>query len=196
MATVLNQETEHDVDLSDMLYEVVDGQIVEKTMGAYELALSMQLCDLMRPFALQHKLGHVFHEMMFVIPPDNRQRRPDLAFVSYDRWPRNKSIPRTAAWDVVPELAIEIVSPTNAMTNIVSKVGEYFAGGVRLVWVVLPQDRQVYVYDSPDRIRVVTAEGELDGEAVVPGFRMTLSELFPNAPDLNENDNQSKTAAE
>ena len=86
-----------------------------------------------------HGLGRVLTHMLFDLRPAlNRRRRPDVSFVSSAKWPPNRRAPKTAAWAIVPELAVEIVSPTNPATEVIGKVQEYFVAGVKLVWVVYP----------------------------------------------------------
>src|SRR5207244_2037726 len=103
----------------------------------------------------------------------------DVAFVSDERWPRARRVPDDAAWDVVPDLAIEVVSPSNIANEVVAKVGEYFRAGVQRVWVVYPKQPLVYVYESPTAaIRVLRVGDELDGAPLLPGFRLPLATLF------------------
>jgi Uma2 family endonuclease len=90
-------------------------------------------------------------------------------------------VPRTAAWAVVPALAIEVISPTDLAEEVVLKVREYFQAGVQLVWVVFPAEQQVYVYESPTKIRILSRVEELDGGSVLPGFRLPLTALFEEA---------------
>jgi Uma2 family endonuclease len=123
-------------------------------------------------------------EMLFRIDAAaNLQRRPDVAFVSYERWPRSRRVPEDAAWDVVPELAIEVVSPTNLAEDLLAKVGEYLRVGVRQVWVIYPAAAQVHVHESPTHIRVLGRGDELDGGPLLPGFRLPLAELFEAEAD-------------
>ncbi|HJT76993.1 MAG TPA: Uma2 family endonuclease [Gemmataceae bacterium] len=164
----------------DTLYEVVNGQRVElPPMGAYETDLASVLTQLLGAFARAQNRGRVEAEMLFLIDQAAElQRRPDVAFVSYERWPRNRRVPRTAAWNVVPELAIEVVSPSNTAEGSVVKVQEYFRAGVQRVWVVFPDIEQVYAYDSPTAVRILVRSDELDGDPVLPGFRLPLATLF------------------
>jgi Uma2 family endonuclease len=67
-----------------------------------------------------------------------RKRRPDVAFVSYERWTRQRRVPRAEAWDVVPNLAVEVVRSSDGGADMVDKISEYFRVGVECVWVVLP----------------------------------------------------------
>jgi len=68
--------------------------------------------------------------MLFDFGPGLSQRRPDVAYVSYDRWPRQRRVPRTQAWAVVPELVVEVISPSNTFEEVVNKVREYFRASV------------------------------------------------------------------
>ena len=81
--------------------------------------------------------------------------------------------PDEDAWDVVPDLAVEVVSPTDIAQNLLGKVKEYFQAGVRLVWVVYPVQRCIHVYEAWTRIRVVTESGH-------PGRRRGLARLTPD----------------
>src|ERR1019366_4653165 len=125
-------------------------------------------------------LGRAVAEGLFHMPaPVNRDRRPDVAFVSYQRWPKTRSVPRTDnAWDVVPNLTTEVVSPTDSVYELEQKIVEYFQVGVELVWVVYPSQSKIHVLVAPTQIQVLTATDVLDGGAVLPGFRLPLAELF------------------
>ena len=124
----------------DLLYEAVDGQVVELApMGAYDIRIATVLAMYLETFARQHQLGRAVQEMLFDLTATvPRKRRPDVAFVSYDRWPRQRRVPRTEAWEVVPNLVVEVVSPTDRVDDLVDKVAEYFRAGVECVWVSLP----------------------------------------------------------
>jgi Uma2 family endonuclease len=162
-------------------YEVIDGQRVGlPPMAIYSSWLASLLDQYLGPFARTHNLGRTVCEGLFHLPePINRDRRPDLAFVSYVRWAKTRSVPLTDnAWDVVPNLTTEIVSPTDDVNGLIEKVHEYFRAGVELVWVVYPLQREIYVYQSSTQITVLTAADKLDGGTVVPGFRLPLVEFF------------------
>ena len=78
----------------------------------------------------------------------------------------------------MPELAVEVVSPTNTADEIAEKLEEYFQVGVQRVWVVYPRQSKVYVYTSPAEVRVLVLGNELDGGDLLPGFRLPLTSLF------------------
>jgi Uma2 family endonuclease len=167
---------------NDGLYEIIDGQRVElPPMSIYAVIISTRLSRKLGNFADSNHLAEVATEGLFRLPlQQNRNRRPDVAVVTYERWPKGRPIPfPDNAWDVVPDLAAEVVSPHDLADEIMQKIVEYFQAGVRLVWVVYPQQRLAYVYESLTQISVRTSTDELDGGAVLPGFRLPLAELFP-----------------
>lgn len=81
-------------------------------------------------------------------------------------------------FECAPNLAIEVISPSNTATEIEIKRKEYFAAGVELVWVVYPNQSTVHVYDAANRCRILGDTEELDGGTVLAEFKIKLSELF------------------
>jgi Uma2 family endonuclease len=168
----------------DGLYEVIDGRVVEKPMGAYECWLAAWICKQLDRFLDNTPLGRAVPEMIFDLRPTvDRERRPDVAFVSFERWARNRGVPRTRSWAVVPELAIEVVSLTNTADEVAEKLEEYFLLGVRIVWVVYPRQSMVYAYTSPKEVRVLTMGDVLDGGDVLPGFRLPVEKIFEQSEE-------------
>ena len=172
----------------DLLYEVVDNQIVELApTGVYEVWIATSLAARLETFSRQHRLGRAVQEMLFdLTSATGRKRRPDVAFVSYDRWPLHRRIPRTEAWEVVPTLAVEVASRTDSSDHLVDKVAEYFYAGVEHVWVIFPSQEQVYLYDSPTSVRILTRTDDLSGDPILPHFRLPLVELFEDAEAVEE----------
>ncbi len=173
-----DEESEH--------YEIVDGERVRlPPMSAFASWLASEIAFAVHSFAKANGLGEATTETLFRLPlPRERSRRPDAAFVSYRRWAKGKPLSlHDDAWDVVPDLAVEVVSPTDFAEDLLEKIDEYFRAGVTLVWVVSPLRRLVYAYESPTLIRVLTTADELDGGAVLPGFRLAVAELFPGPTD-------------
>jgi Uma2 family endonuclease len=168
----------------DMLYEVVDGKVVEKVLGASEAEIAGILGGHLGIFARTHRLGRALIECLFRIDQaKDLQRRPDVAFVSDASWPVRRRVPDVAVWDIVPDLAIEIVSPSNTADQVQAKIHDYFAAGVTRVWVVYPRQQEVYVYESPAKIQVLQLGQDLDGGELIPGFRLPLAALFEDDPE-------------
>ncbi len=170
----------------DMLYEVVDGQVVEKTMGVFATAIGSLLFEILGPFARTNRLGQFFSEMLFRIDiGQDLQRRPDVAFVSHARWPYNRLPPDVPVWDLVPDLAVEVISPSNSASGVQRKVHEYLKAGVTRVWVVYPEQAEVFIYSysTPQQIQVVGVGQDLDGGDLLPGFRLPVAVLFKGYPE-------------
>lgn len=159
-------------------YEIVAGQKREKPpMGMLENWIVGTLFFWLDSFVRSRRLGKVIAETLFVLDAASQlQRRPDLAFVSRTRWPRPPV--RTNAWDVVPDLAVEVISPTNTADDVVEKIEEYFAAGVRLVWVIYGELQRIYVYQSPKAVSILDTHDILDGGETIPGFSLPLATLF------------------
>jgi Uma2 family endonuclease len=170
---------------SEGLYEVVAGQVREKPlMGAYEVEIACLIMSLMDQIARVSGLGRVVSEMLFRIDLERGlERRPDVAFVSKERWPIGRRAPRMAAWDVVPDLAVEVISPSNRSLDDVQKIAEYFRAGALRVWIVYPNVAQVYVYDSPTSVRILARGDVLDAGPLLPGFQLPLATLFDDEPE-------------
>jgi Uma2 family endonuclease len=167
---------------SDVLYEVIDGRIVQKTVCAYECWLAAVVFGTLDPYLKANPRGRAVQEMIFDLRPVvDRQRRPDLAFVSFERWPRDRGVPETPSLAVAPDLAIEIVSRSNTADEVAEKLEDYFKAGLRLVWVIYPRQWKAYAYASPSEVRVLGLNDELDGTPVLPGFRLALRDLFERA---------------
>ncbi len=149
-------------------------------MGIRATWIASQLVLFLGIFSRSHNLGHALCEALFHLPlPVDRNRRPDAAFVTFERWAKGRPLPASDnAWDVLPNLCVEVVSPTDLAEEIQTKIAEYLRAGVTLVWVIYPQRQQVHVYENAATIRVLNRTDELDGGTVLAGFRLPLTELF------------------
>jgi Uma2 family endonuclease len=154
------------------LYEVVNGQrVMLPPMGAYPTEVASLLGQYLGPFVTQNQLGKVVVEMLFVIDArTGLERRPDVAFISFARWPMWHRSPSSAAWDVVPNLMVEAVGFSDRAEDLLKKIYEYFQAGAQLVWAIYPEMDIVHVYESFTSIRVLTWGDELEGGVVVSGF--------------------------
>ena len=184
---VLEAET---LSPEDPLYEVINGRRVElPPMGAGPTQIASTLTEFLGTFSRTNRLGRVNSEMLYWIDESaGLKRRPDVAFVSYSRWPRNKPVPDEEAWDIVPELTVEVVSPTDKAEDLLEKIAQYFDAGVIQVWVVYPRRRVVHVYETFTRIAVVVEGQDLEGGTILPGFKLRLGNLFEDlqAADVDE----------
>jgi len=168
---------------SDRLFELVDGTVVEKPMGALESYLTIELALWIRTFLQQHDLGVLYG-------PDNAARLmselirlPDLSFVSWERLPQRGKVPAEGVLSEVPNPVVEVISPSNRRGEMQRKRKEYFPAGVRHVWLVFPQSQTVRVYSDPEANVRFTAADTLTDPEILPDFALPLSQLFTRAPE-------------
>ncbi|MGH7544526.1 MAG: Uma2 family endonuclease [Gemmatimonadota bacterium] len=158
--------------------ELVRGVVVREPPAGFEHGrVAMRVSLLLARFVEEHGLGEVLASetgfVLFEEPPT--VRAPDAAFVAEGRVP---SPAPPGFGRLAPDLAVEVVSPSNTIAQIQSKVLDYLDAGSRLVWIVDPTTRSVAVYRSRKEIRLLSGADELDGEDVLPGFRVGLEEVF------------------
>ncbi len=167
---------------SDRLYELVDGTLVEKTMGLSESMLAGQVLIAIGIFARQHDLGLPAGADGTVRLLKGLVRVPDVAFFCWDKLP-GRVLPSRPIPDLAPDLAVEVLSEGNTPQEMERKLREYFLAGVRLVWMIDPARRQAAVYTRPDTPDATLDETQtLDGGDVLPGFQLPLAELFARLP--------------
>ena len=164
-------------DREDRLYELVDGVLLEKTVGTYESYLAMLLGRLLGNYVEENNLGIVLGAdgMMRLAP--GLVRIPDVSFISWQRLPERK-VPREPIADLAPDLAIEVISKSNTPEEMERKLHDYFAAEVRQVWYVYPVPREVRVYVSPRQRTVLDQQQTLDGGQLLRGFSLPLREFF------------------
>ncbi len=176
MSAVLEAPPRHE-SVDQRLYEIVQGEIREKTVGTRQNLIASRIDRLLGRFDPEEQLGHPVIENLFVLDAvSDLQRRPDFAFVSRQRW--SELPPDSNAWAVVPDWMVEIISPGNSADEVIDKVDEYFRAGTQLVWVIYPTAQRVYVYTSPTNVAIFEATDELTADPVLPGLRFPTRALF------------------
>lgn len=160
--------------------ELIDGTLVEKTVGWYESLLAVIIGQLLNNYLDEHPLGMALGaDGALKIFPD-MIRIPDVSFIRRERLPKHK-LPRRPIPALIPNLAVEVLSPSNTKGEMRRKLKDYFASGVELVWFIDPAQRSAMVYTAPGNATRVDETGELDGGTVLPGFRLSLRDLFARA---------------
>lgn len=159
--------------------ELVRGRVVrEPPAGMDHGEIGNRLAFLVTGFVRRHGLGKVYNAdtgfVLFEDPPT--VRAPDVAFVSCSRVPSPAE--SVGFGRLAPDLAVEVLSPSNTAAAIIDKVEDYLKAGTRLVWVVEPCRRSVTVYRSRSEIRLLGGDDELGGYDVLPGFSLRVSNIF------------------
>ena len=154
-------------------HEYVKGELVPMPPHTIEHGeITVNISALLRQQIRKHQLGSYSAETKFEVGSSGR--RPDVAFLAKDRVPENKR----QASPVPPDLAVEIVSPSDTSYDVEEKVLEYLEAGTRMVWVIHPVTKTVMVYRSPTDIKTLTINDTLMGEDVVEGFQCAVAEIF------------------
>jgi Uma2 family endonuclease len=163
---------------TDRLFELVDGILVEKAMGFPEAFLAVVLVRWLGNWVVPRNLGAVVGAdgMMRLAP--GLVRIPDVSFLRWDRFPNRQVQVNVPIPDLVPDLAVEIFSPSNTQDEIERKRGEYFRRGTQLVWIIDPRVRTVEVFTAPAISTLLHEADTLDGGTVLPGFTLPLRDLF------------------
>lgn len=160
-------------------FELVRGELVEVPgTSALHNFIVMTVTRLLDGFVLPRGLGVVATDgasYLLARYPDFI-RIPDVSFVARARVPED-GIPR-GYWPFAPDLAVEIVSPSDRAAELREKVKDYLDAGTRLVWVLWPEDRSVTVYSADREVRELREGDELDGGDVLPDFRVPVAVLF------------------
>ncbi|MEX1027713.1 MAG: Uma2 family endonuclease [Candidatus Paceibacterota bacterium] len=159
------------------LCELIDGILVEKTVGYCESIIAGAILALLRAFVIPRNLGCVSGSdgMMRLFP--GLIRMPDVAFASWSRFPGGR-LSAEPAPNITPDLAVEVLSVSNTDREMERKRREYFEAGVSLVWMIDPRKRSAVVYTSPDEYTEYGASDSLTGGEVLPGFTLSLNALF------------------
>jgi Uma2 family endonuclease len=160
--------------------ELVDGEIVEMPLnnarhGEVATILAHALVEHVKKCAG----GKVMCEVGFVLqlPYDLEQVRcPDLAFISDARL-TGRPLPEKF-FPGPPDLAVEILSPSDASVYVQQKVRDYLEAGVLLVWLLVPQSKTATVYRADGSARLLRERDSLEGEDILPGFTVRLSDLY------------------
>ena len=172
--------TEKDLLKSRRKCELIDGVLVEKALGWFESRLGFVLAYLIESYLEKKPLGMVLGDGGLMRVEADQVRVPDAAFYAWDRF-QGKVLPKGQILDAVPDLAVEVLSPTNTKKEMKRKRREYFAGGAKLVWEAYPDQRVVDVFTAPDEATRIDENGMLDGGGVLPGFTLSVREWFERA---------------
>ncbi len=161
--------------------ELVSGELkMIAPVGFEHGEVMVRLSGLLDAFVRQQGLGRVAGgDPGFVLSRDpDTVRAPDVAFIRKERLAANPVGP--AFWTGAPDLAVEVMSPSDTVHGVHEKAKAWLAAGVEAVWVVNPAWRTVTVYRSANDIKTLTEDDDLDGQDLLPGFRCRVREIFEN----------------
>ncbi|MFN0052829.1 MAG: Uma2 family endonuclease [Planctomycetales bacterium] len=164
-------------DRENRLCELVNGTLIEKSMGYEDSVIASALLVCLGNFVNSQKLGIVTGEGGMLKLGRGLVRIPDVAFVSYERLP-GRRVPRAPIPTLVPNLAVEVLSRANTSREMRQKLRDYFSAGVELVWYIDPRKHTITVYTDCDQRTLLKESQTLTGGEVLPGFRVKVRDLF------------------
>jgi Uma2 family endonuclease len=162
------------------IHEVVDGELVMTPKeGAYHAEICVQMLTALCLFAKAHKLGAVWDSSTGFWMYNRNCRAPDISFIRKERllalgFKSNSQ----NFFPSAPDLAVEVLSPNNALAEIDERLKDFFGSGTQIAWIINPDTECVEVCHAPDQRKLVGSGADLDGEHLLPGFRYPIADLF------------------
>jgi Uma2 family endonuclease len=160
-------------------YDLIRGELITMAPAGEEHGvIAGEIGGFIREHVKRKQLGRFYAaETGFILHRDpDVVLAPDAAFVRSERLPSSK--PGTGYFVGAPDLAVEVLSPSESTARSQEKVLEYLEAGTRLVWIVHPPRRTVTVYRADHSALLLLENDQLDGEDVLPGFSIRVGEIF------------------
>jgi Uma2 family endonuclease len=160
-------------------YELIDGKLEERAMGAESSEIAANVIRIVGNHVHTQKLGKLFApDCGYQIFPGkpNKVRFMDGSFIARGRLPEDRT-PR-GHMKTAPDLAVEVVSPKDKAEKVEIKRQEYLEAGVKLLWIIYPAARCVYIYRLGGGHAILGPNDDLTGEDVLPGFACKVAQLF------------------
>lgn len=166
------------------LFELVDGVLLEKAVGTRESFLTSSIIGALFVFLQRHNLGILTCPDGLYRMLTRNVRMPDVTFTPWANLP-GRRMPKTKVWGVVPGLAVEVLSEANTVQEMERKLVEYQTLGIAVIWIIDPQSETAIVHRIDGGVERLTISDALTAEGVLPGFSLSLAELFaePMPPD-------------
>ena len=166
---------------ADKRLALVDGEIIEMPPSSQiNTVIAMRIGSFFNAFVIPRDLGYVTGADGGYTLTVHNARQPDVAFISKARHPVLEGV----AFPIAPDLAVEVISPSESSNDVLKKVQRYIEAGTQLVWTVYPLEQTVYVWTpAPDgglHVKTFGIEDTLDGGDVLPGFTLKVRDIFPN----------------
>lgn len=176
--------SEEDFEALGEYYEIIDGHVIERTpMSTVAVVVRDNIQRILDGIVMETKTGYLFGDgVIYLMWKTERGLKgafmPDVSFI------RAENV--VADWDItlnypgVPDLAVEVVSPTDLAEVVMTKARRYLERGTEQLWLVFPALQEVYMYrrDTPDTVQILRGEATLDAGAFFPGVQLSIAEFF------------------
>ncbi len=164
-----NPETEEGIK-----YEWDNGVVeAEERMRIDELHIYTNLVKTLQSNYKLNIVGYFISEVNIYFKNLNKIRRPDIIFLTEDEVQKTK-----LKIDFIPQFVIEVVSHSNSINEIENKIWDYFTSGVKIVWIILPNHKEVKIYKSIKDIKICLDNDVCDAGDVIPDFQIRVDEIF------------------
>lgn len=162
------------------IHEVVNGELVMSPKNNFfHERIGMRLSTALNSFANQHRLGAVLGSSAGFWMHNRNCRAPDISFIPRQRLESLGFKPTSRTFfPGAPDLAVEILSPSNTRTEMDERLKDFSASGTQIAWIIHPEEECAEVCQSPTQRKLLGAGAELDGEHLLPGFRYPIMDLF------------------
>jgi Uma2 family endonuclease len=171
------EEVERASERDDRRYELVDGELREKKVGAKALFVATRICELLNgKFYPQYAFAAV-EIMIYCFARKRHGRKPDVVFVRLDRLSGGE-IPDGDLF-IAPDMVVEVLSPGNTSMELDEKLNEYLAAGVPLVWIVNPETQTIRAFRNDGTTQLHGLTDVIENEPLLPGFRLVVKDIFP-----------------
>jgi Uma2 family endonuclease len=161
-------------DNDERLFELIEGEIVEKVPTLEHGVITGNIFGPIWNFTRERGIGRVAQEVRHRLPGDEHNNRlPDIAFYT----DKTKPLIAHGPTPYLPDLAVEVKSPNDSLPKLRAKAHYYLSNGCRLVWLVIPDKRLVFVLAADDE-EIFDEDDTLDGGDILPGFKLPVREIF------------------
>lgn len=163
----------HQPENVDTQYEFIGGEIVEVVSNSKSSNTGLLIGSFITVHVHNHDLGHTTGADGGYQVGDERYI-PDMGFISKARMPE---LENASYISIAPDLALEVISPTDTTRQITAKVANYLAAQTT-VWLVYPHDEEIEIYAPAQAMVKLTKDDELDGGTILPDFKLSLQTVF------------------
>jgi len=175
MKTLLTLEHFEQITDDGMRHELDEGELISMPSPfTHHGKIQARTTAILWNFTQQRSLGLIITETGFRLRHDT-VRPPDVSLI---RAERANGLELERRFEGAPDLAVEIISPSETAAEIAHKVRQYLHAGVEVVWVLYPRDRTIHVFESSHKAQILEAEEMLEAPDLLPGFSVRVSEFF------------------
>jgi Uma2 family endonuclease len=172
--------------MNQQKFELIDGEIIAMTPTQRPHSdTAKRLYDRILLFLVEHDLGEIYMETTYALQDTSQwvtgARIPDLMFFErrrYDDYIAERPTDDNAPYLLIPDLVVEIISPTDKYSVVRQKISAYLGDGVRQIWIIDPQTRTIDIYTADAPPQTLTADDTLTGGTVLAGFEARVEVLF------------------